>query len=149
MIAAIKTDQALVVGACFLLIVGVGLFAGRWRKADLNDLDEWALGGRRFGGFLTWFLQGGSIYTTYSFIAVPALVYGKGAVGFFALPYLVLAYPVAFVLIPKLWDAARSHRYLTAADFVLDAGPVVQEGTFDELMAADGPFRELAARQLA
>ena len=120
MIAAVKVDQALVLGGCFLLIMLVGLYAGRWRKADLTQLDEWALGGRRFGGFLTWFLQGGSIYTTYSFIAVPALVYGKGAVGFFALPYLVVAYPVAFVLIPRLWDLAREHGYVTAADFVLD-----------------------------
>jgi ABC-type bacteriocin/lantibiotic exporter with double-glycine peptidase domain len=31
---------------------------------------------------------------------------------------------------------------------VLDGGAVVQQGTYDELMAAEGPFRELAAHQL-
>jgi ABC-type bacteriocin/lantibiotic exporter with double-glycine peptidase domain len=31
---------------------------------------------------------------------------------------------------------------------VLDGGRVVQEGSFDELMATDGPFRELAEHQL-
>ena len=56
-----------------------------------------------------WFLQGGSVYTTYSFIAVPALVYGAGAIGFFALPYLIITYLVAFMVVPRLWQAgARS-----------------------------------------
>ncbi|MGH3048787.1 MAG: sodium:solute symporter family transporter, partial [Gaiellaceae bacterium] len=104
----------------FGLITLVGLLAGRWRRADMSDLDEWALGGRKFGGVLTWFLQGGSVYTTYSFVAVPALVFGSGAIGFFALPYLVLTYPIAFIVIPRLWVLARARGYVTAADFVRD-----------------------------
>ncbi|HEX4681009.1 MAG TPA: sodium:solute symporter family protein [Gaiellaceae bacterium] len=117
-VAAIEVTQAIVIAAAFALITVIGLFAGRWRKADLDDLDEWALGGRQFGGVLTWFLQGGSIYTTYSFIAVPALVFGGGAIGFFALPYLVITYLVAFVLVPKLWQLARDEGHVTPADFV-------------------------------
>jgi ABC-type bacteriocin/lantibiotic exporter with double-glycine peptidase domain len=31
---------------------------------------------------------------------------------------------------------------------VLDGGRLVQSGSFDELMAAEGPFRRLASRQL-
>lgn len=119
-IAAIQTTQAAVIAAAFALITLIGLGASRWRRADLTQLDEWALGGRSMGPFLTWFLQGGSIYTTYSFIAVPALVYGSGAVGFFALPYLVIAYPVAFLVIPRLWEVARARGYVTPADFVSD-----------------------------
>jgi SSS family solute:Na+ symporter len=96
----------------------IGLYAGRWRKADLHDLDQWALGGRQFGGVLTWFLQGGSVYTTYSFIAVPALVFGGGAIGFFALPYLVITYLVAFLVVPQLWQLAHDRGYVTSADLV-------------------------------
>jgi SSS family solute:Na+ symporter len=121
-IAAIETTQAIVVAAAFALITVVGLMAGRW-KADTGDgdeLDEWALGGRQFGGILTWFLQGGSVYTTYSFIAVPALVFGAGALGFFALPYLVITYVVAFLIVPKLWELARARGYVTPSDFVRD-----------------------------
>ncbi len=33
--------------------------------------------------------------------------------------------------------------------YVLEAGRVVQAGSFDDLLAADGPFRDLALRQLA
>lgn len=117
-VGAIEVTQAIVIGAAFALITVIGLFAGRWRKADMDDLDEWALGGRQFGGVLTWFLQGGSIYTTYSFIAVPALVFGGGAIGFFALPYLVITYLVAFVIVPRLWQLARDEGHVTPADFV-------------------------------
>jgi SSS family solute:Na+ symporter len=117
-LGAIEVTQAIVIAAAFVLITVIGLFAGRWRKADLNDLDEWALGGRQFGGVLTWFLQGGSIYTTYSFIAVPALVFGGGAIGFFALPYLVITYLVAFVVVPRLWQLAHDQGHVTPADFV-------------------------------
>ncbi|MCL5947661.1 MAG: sodium:solute symporter [Actinobacteria bacterium] len=118
MLATIQVVQATVILVMFAFVVAVGLLAGRWRKADMHQLEEWALGGRHFGGFLTWFLQGGSVYTTYSFIAVPALVFGVGALGFFALPYLIIAYLVAFLVLPKLWDIYRRHNHVTAADFV-------------------------------
>ena len=118
MVAAVEVTQAIVIAAAFALITVIGLYAGRWRRGDLNDLDEWALGGRQFGGVLTWFLQGGSVYTTYSFIAVPALVFGGGAIGFFALPYLIITYLVAFVVVPRLWQVAHDQGHVTPADFV-------------------------------
>jgi SSS family solute:Na+ symporter len=119
-LAAIETTQAVVIASAFALITVVGLYAGRWRQADMSDLDEWALGGRQFGGVLTWFLQGGSVYTTYSFVAVPALVFGGGAIGLFALPYLVITYLVAFLIVPRMWQLAHDRGYVTPADFVRD-----------------------------
>ncbi|HVX23001.1 MAG TPA: sodium:solute symporter [Acidimicrobiales bacterium] len=113
------SELAMFVGL-FAVVVVIGLFASRWRRGDLEQLDEWGLAGRRFGGFVSWFLQGGSIYTTYSFIAVPALVFGKGVIGFYALPYLVLAYLVMYLTVPRLWTLARDRNYVTASDFVKD-----------------------------
>ena len=102
----------------FLVTALIGLYASQWRKGDLNLLEEWGLAGRRFGSFVTWFLQGGSIYTVYAFIAVPALVYGAGAIGFFSIAYAVLVYPISYVVLPRLWRAARASGHVTAADFV-------------------------------
>ncbi|HEV3241886.1 MAG TPA: sodium:solute symporter [Methyloceanibacter sp.] len=104
--------------ALFLLITWLGFIAARWRKADLNILHEWGLGGRRFGTIVTWFLLGGDLYTAYTFIAVPALVYGKGAVGFFAIPYAILLYPILYAVFPRLWAVTHAHGHVTAADFV-------------------------------
>jgi len=106
--------------ALFLFVTWVGFIAARWRKADLNVLHEWGLGGRRFGTVVTWFLLGGDLYTAYTFIAVPALVYGAGAMGFFAVPYTILIYPILYLIFPRLWSIARERGYVTAADFVRD-----------------------------
>lgn len=102
----------------FIFIALLGFVSARWKKGDLNQLHEWGLGGRRFGGWITWFLIGGDLYTAYTFIAVPALVFGAGALGFFALPYTVLVYPLVFAILPRLWTVAHKHNYITAADFV-------------------------------
>jgi SSS family solute:Na+ symporter len=102
----------------FGFITIMGFFAARWRRGDLDQLQEWGLGGRRFGTIITWFLLGGDLYTAYTFIAVPALVFGTGAIGFFALPYTIVAYPLLFLFFPRLWNVARKRGYITAADFV-------------------------------
>jgi SSS family solute:Na+ symporter len=102
----------------FVLVTVVGFMAARWRRADLNRLDEWGLGGRRFGTVVTWFLLGGDLYTAYTFVAVPALVFGTGAIGFFAVPYTLLIYPFVYFVFPRMWSVAHKHGYITAADFV-------------------------------
>lgn len=102
----------------FVLITVLGFVAARWRRGDLSDLHEWGLGGRRFGAFVTWFLLGGDLYTAYTLIAVPALVYAVGAYGFFAMPYTVFVYPIVFLTMPRLWNACRKHGWITSADFV-------------------------------
>src|SRR3954449_3808728 len=102
----------------FLVVTVLGFAAARWRKADLNSLDEWGLGGRGFGTFIAWFLIGGDLYTAYTFIAVPATLYAGSAVGFFAVPYTIVVYPLIFLFLPRLWSVSHRHGYVTPADFV-------------------------------
>ncbi|HEX9322889.1 MAG TPA: sodium:solute symporter [Xanthobacteraceae bacterium] len=106
----------------FVLLFGfvtwLGFAAGRWRRGDLGLLHEWGLGGRRFGTLITWFLVGGDLYTAYTFVAVPALAFGAGAIAFFAVPYTILVYPILFVVFPRLWHVSHKHGYITLADFV-------------------------------
>lgn len=104
--------------ALFALITWLGFAAAHWRKGDLDLLHEWGLGGRRFGTIITWFLIGGDLYTAYTFIAVPALAFGAGAVAFFAVPYTIIIYPILFLVFPRLWYVCHKHGYITAADFV-------------------------------
>ncbi len=103
---------------CFGAVTWLGFAAARWRRGDLDLLHEWGLGGGTFGTLVTWFLIGGDIYTAYTFIAVPALAFGAGAIAFFAVPYTTLIYPMTFVIFPRLWSVCRRHGYITAADFV-------------------------------
>jgi SSS family solute:Na+ symporter len=104
----------------FLLVTVLGFAATRWRRGStMQSLDEWGLGGRNFGGFVTWFLMGGDLYTAYTFIAVPGAMYATGAVsGWFAVCYTILVWPIVFALMPRLWSVAHRHGYATPADFV-------------------------------
>ncbi len=104
----------------FLLVTVMGFWASRWQRPASKEahLDEWGLGGRNFGTWITWFLVGGDFYTAYTVIAVPALVYAVGAYGFFALPYTILVYPIVFLIMPRLWHAAHREGHVTAADVV-------------------------------
>jgi solute:Na+ symporter, SSS family len=104
--------------ALFGFITWLGFAAAHWRKGDLDLLHEWGLGGRRFGTLITWFLVGGDVYTAYTFIAVPALAFGAGAVAFFAVPYTIIIYPILFLVFPRLWYVCHKRGYITAGDFV-------------------------------
>jgi solute:Na+ symporter, SSS family len=103
----------------FILVTVMGFMAARWQRGEtMAHIDEWGLGGRRFGTWVTWFLVGGDFYTAYTVIAVPALVWGTGAPGFFALPYTIVVYPLVFLAMPRLWAVSHRHGYVTPADFV-------------------------------
>ncbi len=102
------------------LAAALGISARWWKRGErpMAELGEWGLGGRQFGTWITWFLLGGDFYTAYTVIAVPALVYGTGAGGFFALSYTIIVYPIVFATMPRLWEFAHRHGCVTAADVV-------------------------------
>src|SRR3954466_13880086 len=104
----------------FLLVTVMGFWASNWRRGEhLASLDEWGLGGRSFGTWITWFLLGGDLYTAYTFVAVPAAMFSAGAVsGFFAVPYTIILYPIIFVFMSRMWSVSHRHGYVTPADFV-------------------------------
>src|SRR5919205_846289 len=103
----------------FATVTVLGFASSRWRRpATLDSLDEWGLGGRGFGSWNTWFLLGGDLYTAYTFVALPALMFGAGAVGFFAVPYTVVIYPLVFLVVIRLWSVSHVRGFVTPADFV-------------------------------
>jgi solute:Na+ symporter, SSS family len=119
----INVTALAVVVVIFVFVAVLGFLAAGWRTAPadkgLQSLDQWGLGGRSFGGWVTWFLLGGDLYTAYTFIAVPAAMWGTGAVtGFFAVPYTIVLYPIVFLLMSRLWSVSHRHGLVTAADFV-------------------------------
>jgi solute:Na+ symporter, SSS family len=102
----------------FAIVTCIGFAAHRWRRADLDSLHQWSLGGRNYGSWISWFLLGGDLYTAYTFVAVPALLYGAGAIGFYAIPYVAIEYPLVFLILIRLWSVCRTHGYITTSDFV-------------------------------
>ena len=107
-----------VAGGCLVAVSLTVLLAGRGRFRDVPTLEMWALGGRSMSAVGSWFLLGGTVFTAYTFVAVPALVYGSGGLGFFAVPYTIVVLPLALLLLPRLWAVAARNGYTTTADMV-------------------------------
>jgi SSS family solute:Na+ symporter len=108
--------------AVFVALLGIMLvvafLASRWRRPkNLNNLEEWGVGGRAFGNWVTWFLIGGTAYTAYTFIAIPAYAWGYGAIGFYAVPFALITTPLLFLVSTRLWSVAHAHGFITSAEF--------------------------------
>lgn len=94
--------------------IGSAWMASRGKKINLQD---WAVGGRQFGGVLYWFLSAGDIFTTFAFLGASGWAYAYGAPGFYIFGNVALGYTLGYWLLPRLWEIGKKHRLLTQADF--------------------------------
>ncbi len=111
------------INPALLIIFGViifssllGIYAGR--KVKMN-LEEWTVGGRRFGVIIIWLLMAGEIYTTFTFLGASGWAYSKGAPTFYILIYGALAYTVSFFILPVIWKIGKKYGLHTQPDFFI------------------------------
>ena len=93
------------------------LLPGRRRVAGVTD---WAIGGRRLGIGLFWFLNAGEIYTTFAVLGISGYAFQYGAPAYLALTSVSLAATLGYWLMPRIWAAGRERGLLTQADFFAD-----------------------------
>jgi SSS family solute:Na+ symporter len=101
----------------FVVILGsaaVGIFAGRKMKPSLEN---WTVGGRKFGIILIWLLMAGEVYTTFTFLGASGWAYSKGAPTFYILIYGALAYTLSFFILPAIWKIGKRFGLHTQPDF--------------------------------
>jgi len=94
----------------------VGIYAGRRVKMNLEN---WTVGGRRFGILIIWLLMAGEIYTTFTFLGASGWAYSKGAPAFYILVYGALAYTLSFFILPVLWRIGKKYGLHTQPDFFI------------------------------
>ncbi len=94
----------------------LGIYAGRRVKMNLEN---WTVGGRRFGIVIIWLLMAGEIYTTFTFLGASGWAYSKGAPTFYILVYGALAYTLSFFILPALWKVGKRHGLHTQPDFFI------------------------------
>jgi solute:Na+ symporter, SSS family len=104
----------------FAVFAAIGFSAILWRRGDLHTMSEWALAGRRLGVWLMFFLVGADLYTAYTFIAVPSSLYAKGAIYFYAVPYVAITFGIALLAMPRIWSVSHKNGYITASDLIKD-----------------------------
>jgi SSS family solute:Na+ symporter len=110
--------ETAVFGALMVILLLAGFGAARWRRPnDIHTLEEWGVGGRAFGNWTTWFLLGGSMFSAYTFVAVPALTYGVGAMGYFAVAFSIVTTPLFFLIATRAWSVSHRHGFLSPGEF--------------------------------
>lgn len=99
-----------------LTVVLIGFIAGRDKK-NRSSVEEWSVGGRRFGPLLVWLLVGADLYTAYTFLGLTSTAYSSGSLAFFAIPYTIIAFSISYFYLPKLWKVSKKHKLTTLADY--------------------------------
>ena len=102
-----------IIGALFLIAIGLALRARRGRDMDL---EQWSVGGRGFGTIFVFLLMAGEIYSTFTFLGGAGLIYGSGGVAYYILGYGTLAYVLSYYLLPAVWRYATPRRLVSQAD---------------------------------
>jgi len=108
----------LVAGSIVALTVIASLwYATRYRNDAARNLDEWAVGGRRFGTWIFWFVNAGEIYTTFALLGITGYAWAFGAPAYIAFTSVSLACTLGYWLMPCIWHAGRGGGLLTQADY--------------------------------
>lgn len=95
------------------IVVGTVVSA---RRGSMN-VQEWAVGGRRFGTLLFWFLLVGETFTTFALLGASQGVFSGGAPGYYILGTVVLTASVGYWIVPKIWSAGKRRDLVTQGDF--------------------------------
>jgi SSS family solute:Na+ symporter len=93
--------------------LGIGVAA----RTPNMDLEQWTVGGRKFGTALVFLLLAGEIYTTFTFLGASGYAYGLGAPAYYILAYGTLAYVLSYFVLPMVWSYARRHHLVSQPDF--------------------------------
>ncbi|MDE2347669.1 MAG: sodium:solute symporter family protein [Gammaproteobacteria bacterium] len=103
-----------VIVAIVALGTAIGFLAGRRREMDL---EQWTVGGRRFGAVLMYMLLAGELYTTFAFLGASGWAYSRGGPSLYILAYISLGCVVSFFIMPRIWELGRRHGMQTQPDF--------------------------------
>lgn len=107
---------ALTIAIVFGTMAGALLYARR----QVQGVTEWAVGSRRFGMLIFWFLNAGEIYTTFAVLGISGYAFAFGAPAYLALTSVSLAATLGYWLMPRIWAVGRERNLLTQADFFAD-----------------------------
>ena len=93
----------------------IGMLPGMKEKMSLEG---WAIGGRGFGRWLSWFVLAGEIYTAFAFLGASGWAYARGGPTFYILGYGSLAYMASYWILPAVSPIGKKFHLMTQPDFI-------------------------------
>ena len=105
------------VAIVFGTVVAALAFARHRASVHVTSMDEWAVGGRRFGAWIFWFVNAGEIYTTFAVLGISGYAWAFGAPAYLAFTSVSLACALGYWLMPQIWRAGKRFGLVTQADF--------------------------------
>jgi SSS family solute:Na+ symporter len=112
------TNEVMALGIIFVFIITatiIGMLPGMKEKMNL---EEWAIGGRGFGKWMSWFVLAGEIYTAFAFLGASGWAYAKGGPTFYLLGYCSLAYMASYWILPAVSPIGKKFNLMTQPDFI-------------------------------
>lgn len=92
------------------------LFLGVWaHRGKQMDMEQWCVGGRKFGPVFIFVLLAGEIFTTFTFLGASGMAYGIGIPAIYA--FNVFYFVVAYWLLPPIWKYAKENKIQSQAEF--------------------------------
>ena len=104
--------------AVFIVAVTAGSTIWLSKRRGQMDMNEWAVGGRSFGGVLLWFLSAGEIYTTFAFLGAAGWAYEQGSPGFYIIANAPLGFVLGYWLLPRIWRAGHDHGLMSQGEYI-------------------------------
>lgn len=112
------SNETIALLVIFLFIITATIVGIRPGMKKKMSLEEWAVGGRSFGRWLSWFILAGEIYTAFAFLGASGWAYNRGAPTFYMIGYGALAYVVGYYVLPKISPLGKKHGLLTQPDLI-------------------------------
>lgn len=106
--------STLLFALCILFSLGLAFYA---LKTKNRDADDFFVGSRQFGSVLTFFLAAGEIYSIGVIIGLSSGIYAGGpGYAIWYMGYILLAYPLGYFVLPKLWAVGKRFDCATLPD---------------------------------
>lgn len=107
-----------------VLVIGLSIIVGAIAfglyfalRGTKMDVEEWSVGGRRFGTFIFWFLLVGETFTTFALLGATQGIVSGGAPGYYIFGTVVLSAAVGYFVVPRIWKAGKRYGFTTMGDF--------------------------------
>ncbi|GHI01072.1 sodium:solute symporter family protein [Neobacillus kokaensis] len=108
-------NTPLIIITVFLFIsIALGLLAKRGKDMSM---EQWAIGGRGFGGMFVFLLLAGETYSVFTLLGTSGLAFNNGAAAFYLLAFTALGTITSYWILPPIWKYAKENNVVSQSQF--------------------------------